>query len=233
MGELFENTDIPACVVRKFPNKKICRVKGHKNYAVVEDGTIVRIKSAQGTYVGKVLDHLTWGNSDIVRLYENGVGETIEVKRLVWDTFNYDYPRYVEERRIAEGTKNIIQTELTKMIIEFEDGNKKNCHYKNLRINFWPRGIRHCNHKLENDDILLIRQELYKNPNVTTKEIIKKFGHIGNIGRVTPQTIYNVIKANYWRVRVNPFEQKTYPMENFPGYIIPARKTNSDYELVA
>ncbi len=233
MGKLIENNDIPSCVTEKFPNKKISRIKGHKNYAVAEDGTIVRIKAAQGTHIGRVLEPRTWGKQDIVDLSENGIANSIEVKRLVWDTFNYDYPRYVEERRIAEGTKNIIQTELTKMIIEFEDNDKKNYHYKNLRINFWPRGIRHWNHKLENNDILLIRQELYKNPNVTAREIKKKFGHIGNIGRVTLQTIYNVIKANYWRVRVNPFEQKTYPMENFPGYIIPARKTNSDYELVA
>jgi len=202
---------------------KISGTNGY--YAASNYGRIMRIKKGQGTSVGTILHPFLNGSRKYkfqpdgsiickdyrkpsVTLYYDGIMKTVGIHILIARAFVNTM--VVKEDKIIPKSVDNIQEEKTRMIIEKIDKFKP-ATFDNLRINYIPRGIRHWNHKLSNELVLLVRSNL----DMKFKDFMNIYEPI--FPRVCLGTIRKLFRGESWRVRTEPIQPMTNPEENFPN----------------
>ena len=132
------------------------------------------------------------------------------LRDLVLSSFDLVCP-YVKETKVINNTIKYIRPENTIMRVKQIDMDKPFSLY-NAKWNYIERGVRHWNHKLTNEEIEIIRNNL----DMPFDDFIKIYGTFG----VYPKTIKNVRNGKSWRVRVNSFYPMTYGEENFTNSLL-------------
>jgi len=192
------------------------KIPGVEKYMINPDGDVMRVTGGKGAKAGKILKpylngQVIYTNAGwegvtadipfdiIVKDYRQKAvtlnGKTRYINRLLAESFKIAKP--VRERKIITGSKNKIQLEKTKMIVEKIDPNGRSS-INNLRWNFVKRGERHPNSKLTNEAVYLIRSTLHANLGMKASDFVR---YRAIVGDVTTGTINKVISGRSWRVR--------------------------------
>ena len=201
-------------MIRKI-QRKWAGIPNFPKYIISDDGQVRRVGKACGAQVGKDLKRVLAKqkniNGDIINYYQvtlrkdDGKCYTRSLRKLVALAFS-KHVGHVYELKIKSGCGSFVRIERTRLITETV-GDTGDLSVENIRFNYPKRGERHPNHKLDNNVIQLIRNNL----DMKLEEFISRYGKFG----VTRGTIQSVLKGKNWRVRVEPFKTMTYPEENY------------------
>lgn len=161
-------------------------IKNYQNYSISNYGKVKRIKSGNGTRIGKILNLASTNNGYLsVTLYENNKRKNFYVHRLVIEAFIGPCPKDKETNHI--------------------DGDKINNYYKNLEYVTKSENQKHAfrlglqrrdgenNHrsKITNRQVIEIRK-LYKTGKYYHREIAKKFN-------IAETQIGRIIRKQSWK----------------------------------
>ena len=208
-------------MIRKVP-RLWTGVPNFPGYMINESSEVMRVMRGRGTQSGRILKptvvqkkietsvegvYYYYDYYQIV-LSKDGKNYTRSLRKLAAQAFT-KHVGYVRETKIRKESGSVIKREKTRLITENINGNPHDLKIENIRWNFPKRGERHPNHKLNNNVIQLIRNNL----DMDLEEFISRYGGLG----VTRGTIQSVLRGKSWRVRVEPFSTMTYPGENYVG----------------
>jgi len=201
------------------------KIPGFRYHILSTDGRVINTGHTKGKKnhpLGRELKPIIKGHQEYVSLCRKGEKALqISISNLMIMTFRIAKPNVIE-KKMVRGKKTEIRHEGNRMIVEKIDKSKP-FSIDNLRFNFWWRGERHWNHKLNNELIEMIRSNL----DMLIKDFMNEYGDRFEDCNVTLKTIQNVFKGNSWRVRTQPLSPMTHPEEDYPnGKLIDLIKEN-------
>lgn len=183
-------------------------------YMISHDGRVRRVMASKGAQVGRDLkrtlatqriENGVVKNYYQITLSKDGKLYTRSLRKLILLSFT-KHSGSVYELKIKKNSGNVVRRERTRLITEIIGHDSDDLNIENIRFNFPKRGVRHWNHKLNNQIINLIRNNL----DSTVNDLVARYGDMG----VTPSTIQAVLRGKSWRVRTEPFATMTFPREN-------------------
>jgi len=193
-------------------------IPGFPQYIISDTADVRRVMGASGAQIGRDLKRVLAKqkidengirqNYYQVTLSKDGMSYTRSLRKLLALSFS-KHRGSIHELKIRNNSGFLVTREKTRLITESINLDTDDISVDNVRWNFPKRGERHYNHKLNNDIIRLIRNNL----DLKVDELVSRYGRFG----VTYQTIQAVMRGKSWRVRTEPFATMTHSGENYDG----------------